>query len=87
MKKTMLLGHALTRKAQSFIKGGDEMLEPADGGGGTCCWHANFESGDSIWRCRLSRSEAIAGANNWAASSGERSWWCCASCSRTEDQN
>jgi hypothetical protein len=88
MKKTILLGSAIARKAQAFIKGGDEMLEPADGG--SCCAtipsSVTYGSGGAILSviyqrdCGFSRANAIAAADSAAAQTGARTWWCCASC-------
>jgi hypothetical protein len=66
MKKIISVGEMLTRKQMSRITGGDEMLEPADGG--SCCAH----SGDWVHKsCGLTKEQAQ--ASNLA-------YWCCASC-------
>jgi hypothetical protein len=65
MLKAIQLGQQLTKK---------EMKEVT--GGGTCCAHsdAGYES------YGLSKGDAIKYANQYASQTGNRTFWCCASC-------
>ncbi len=59
----------------------EEMKQIVGGTSGTCCAH----SGDNIYyvSCGLSKSTAIAYANQYAATSGNSGYWCCDSCAQT----
>ena len=70
MKKLQELGKGLSKEEQKKIKGGDENL-------GGCCWH---NAGWQIYECGLTQSEAQTTASNYAQTSGQHGYWCCASC-------
>lgn len=68
MLKAIELGQILTKKEMKEVKGG-----------GDCCWH---NSDWSAHECSggMSLSEARDAANDIAATTGERTFYCCASC-------